>query len=221
MLVFKPEWSPPAWVRSLSTTRQAGNFFLAPVRQRLQSNLGRPIAWLTQCHGREVIPATPEIGCIADASFTTHTEVICAIRTADCLPILLAAQKTPWVAAVHAGWQGLWHNIIEAAVEKAPRGEPLLAWIGPSISRQVYVVDQAFQANFLNRYPMLTHAFLYHQDKIYCDLKAIAIHQLHTVGIINVSVSPYCTYRDANLLDSYRRQGDQSGRQATLIWIQP
>lgn len=220
MLVLKPNWSVPSWVRCLSTTRQTGDCFQADARARLETWVGcQHMAWLAQCHGREVVLAEDSLHCAADASWTSKPQIACVVRTADCLPILLAAKETPWISAVHAGWQGLYHNIVTEAIAKAPSNATLTAWIGPSIGRQAYAVSPEFRAHFLKCYPDLTQAFLWRGDQCYCDLISIAKAQLMAAGVTDISSSGFCTHRDEQLFDSYRRQGNTAGRQATVIWI--
>ena len=71
---------------------------------------------------------------VADASFTRRPGRVCAILTADCLPVLLAAESGAGVAAAHAGWRGLAAGVIEATVGAlALPPHSLLAWLGPGI----------------------------------------------------------------------------------------
>jgi YfiH family protein len=220
MLVLKPDWVTPPWVRCLTTTRQTGDFFQAAARARLEQFVNcEHMAWLSQCHGKDVVLAEESLLCAADGSCTAKPKIACVVRTADCLPVLLSAKQTHWVSAVHAGWQGLYQNILAEAIAQAPQNATLTAWIGPSIGRQAYAVSPEFRLHFLKRYPHLTQAFLWRGTQCYCDLTCIAQAQLLAAGVTDIALSGYCTYRDAQLFDSYRRQGNVAGRQATVIWI--
>lgn len=220
MLVLRPDWQVPSWVHCLTTTRQTGDFFQSTARERLEQFVGcQHMAWLTQCHGKDMVLAEESTRSCADGSWTTQPGIACVVRTADCLPILLTAKERPWIAAVHAGWQGLYHNILAEAVMKAPHDLTLTAWVGPGIGRNAYVVSPAFRTHFLKRYPQLTQAFLWRDAQCYCDLRSIAKAQLLAAGITDLTISEFCTHRDSELFDSYRRQSDAAGRQATVIWI--
>ena len=220
MLVLRPDWQVPTWVRCLTTTRQTGDFFQAAARERLEKAVGcQHMAWLAQCHGKDMVLAEDSALSSADGSWTTQPHIACVVRTADCLPVLLTAKERPWVSAVHAGWQGLYQNILAEAITKAPQDVTLTAWIGPSIGRKAYAFSPEFRTHFLKRYPHLTQAFLWRGTQCYCDLTRIAEAQLLAAGVTDIAISGFCTHRDAQLFDSYRRQGNVAGRQATVIWI--
>ena len=84
-------------------------------------NLTRPPVWLDQVHGVDVtyapnVKGTPE----ADGSYSDKAGVICAVMTADCLPVLLCNKQGSQVAVVHAGWRGLAAGVVRNAVAKFP-----------------------------------------------------------------------------------------------------
>ena len=78
-------------------------------RDILRAELPAEPVWLTQVHGTRVLDAGTALGDaappIADASFTGERGVVCAVLTADCLPVLLCDAEGRMVAAVHAGWR--------------------------------------------------------------------------------------------------------------------
>src|SRR5437867_1971570 len=136
-----PDWPAPMNVRAYTTTRQLGNLAdhigddhqtVALNRQNLMQTLNLPQQpiWLTQVHGNEAVDvATTQPATIADASYATAPNQICAILTADCLPILLCDTKGTTVAAIHAGWRGIAAGVIENTCQQlniAPH--QLLAW---------------------------------------------------------------------------------------------
>ena len=135
-MIVQPLWMAPPGVQAATTRRHGGgqsrppfdDFNLAmhvdddPVavaanRQRLEHHLGlaQPIAWPQQVHGIEVVDAVGARGCQADAVYSESPGQVCAVLTADCLPVLLARRDGGAVAAVHAGWRGLADGVIEAA----------------------------------------------------------------------------------------------------------
>ena len=105
--------------------------------------------WLRQVHGTRVIDAADSTAPVeADAAYARQAGVVCAVLTADCLPVLLCDRAGTRVAAAHAGWRGLAAGVIEEAVARLQpgRGE-LLAWLGPAIGAGDYVVgDEVRQA---------------------------------------------------------------------------
>ena len=156
----------------------------------------------------------------ADACFTKQKNVICAVLTADCLPVLMTDTNSSVVAAVHCGWRGLYANILEATIKKLKvNNESLMCWLGPCISYKPYRVDEKFRENFVKMDSQLAHCF-YRNNKggWHADLKKIALTQLVKLGVKQITQSPYCTFDNKNLFYSYRRDGE-TGRMASMIWL--
>ena len=80
---------------------------------------------------------------VADASFTRRPGRVCAILTADCLPVLLASDSGGAVAAAHAGWRGLAAGVIEATVAGPRRAAPLAPRLDRSGHRPCPLRDRA------------------------------------------------------------------------------
>jgi len=155
----------------------------------------------------------------ADAVYTNRPDRICAVLSADCLPILLRDQSGQEVAAVHAGWRGLLGGVVNSAVTKffAPRAR-LAAWIGPGISAAAYTVDARFRDRFLDQDPALASAFYCKAGQWHADLYAIAERRLRDSGVGTVVRYEGCTYAESGRFYSYRRDG-VTGRMASLVWI--
>ena len=124
-----------------------------------RDRLGLPAGpvWLDQVHSHKVVDAA-EIDMTAvpraDASFSRRPGVICAVLTADCLPLLLTDRSGRNVAAVHAGWRGLAGGIIEATLSAlAVPGNELLVWLGPAIGATAYEVGTEVRAAFVDPDP--------------------------------------------------------------------
>ncbi|MCF8179500.1 MAG: laccase domain-containing protein, partial [Sulfuritalea sp.] len=148
-----PEWPAPPGVRALSTTRVGGvsqapwNSFnlgdhvgdapdsVRENRARLSRELPVEPLWLTQVHGTRCVDASlARAGVEADAAFTRRRGVVCAVLTADCLPVLLCDDAASVVGVAHAGWRGLAAGVIESAVAAMNTpGDSLMAWLGPAI----------------------------------------------------------------------------------------
>jgi YfiH family protein len=155
----------------------------------------------------------------ADASWCATAGLPCTVLTADCLPVLLCDLEGTRVAAAHAGWRGLAGGVLQATVQ-AMDADParLLAWLGPGISAQAYQVDAAFRDRFLQLDAQLDAAFTQQGTQWHADLYAIARKLLADCGVGRVFGGEHCTYTEARLFFSYRRDG-ACGRMATTIWL--
>jgi YfiH family protein len=238
-----PDWPVPARVRAVTTTR-AGGISLGPYaslnladhvgddpaavaanRERLAAAAGLPAepVWLQQVHGNTVVDIDRTAsGPTADAACSHQPGQVCAVLTADCLPVLLCDRGGDHVAAVHAGWRGLAAGVIEQTVAalQAPVGEQL-AWLGPAISAAVYIVGDEVREAFIARDPRAAAAFqAAPNDAWHADLYLLARQRLTACGVAAVYGGGRCTFREAQSFYSYRRDGT-TGRMATLIWLAP
>ena len=156
----------------------------------------------------------------ADAAFTRQPGRVCAILTADCLPILLAADSGDLVAAVHAGWRGLAGGVIEATVRAlgvAPA--KLLAWLGPAIGPGHFEVGAEVRGALLRGDSGAEAAFAPNaRGRFMADLPELARRRLASLGVGRIYGGGHCTYAEGALYFSHRRDG-LTGRQATLIWL--
>jgi hypothetical protein len=245
-LIF-PDWPAPAGVRALVTTRQGGvssgpwaslnlashvgddAAAVAENRARLRAHLPSEPPWLTQVHGTTCVDAAlVNPGIEADAAFTRTHGVVCAVLTADCLPVLLCDDGATVVAAVHAGWRGLADGVIEAGVAamQVP-GERLLAWLGPAIGPQSFEVGAEVRDAFLAHDTAAASAFTARGDgKWLCDIYHLARQRLAALGIRRVASASalhprgdFCTVRDAGRFYSFRRD-NVTGRMASCIWLE-
>lgn len=239
---IQPDWPAPANVKAMSSTRQfqgghsQGDFaqfnlgrnsgesqhIVEANRGALKTLLPSPPFWLQQVHGDQVIDAQNYIDNIqADGCIATGEHQVCAVLTADCLPVLLCDQAGGCVAAVHAGWQGLDAGIVAAAIKRLPvEPDSLLAWLGPAISQQHYQVGDDFRERFVKKDAGYDQAFIQINGRWHADLYALARRQLNLAGVTAVYGGDYCTFADKQRFYSYRRDGKQTGRQASLIWIE-
>ncbi len=236
-----PDWPVPPTVRALSTWRGGGvsrgpyaslNLgdhvgddpdAVASNRRAVRDAAGLPAepVWLRQVHGLRVADldaGTPDAP--ADAAITRRRGRVAAILTADCLPVLIAAEDGTAVAAAHAGWRGLAAGVLEATVRALGVPPPrLLAWIGPGIGRKHYEVGPEVRAAFASQGSAAEWAFRPNaRGRYLADLPALARDRLEALGIERVGATADCTYSDANRYFSHRRDG-HCGRQATLIWL--
>ncbi|MDW8469866.1 MAG: peptidoglycan editing factor PgeF [Burkholderiales bacterium] len=219
--VLVPDWPAPERVRALVTTRALGDLAEPAARARLRARLPAEPVWLEQVHGAAVVEAGPQTaGARADASFARAPDVVCAVRMADCLPVLLAADDASVVGVAHAGWRGLAAGVIEATV--AAIGAPparLLAWLGPAIGPLAYEVGEEVRAAFVARDRALAAAFAPSRPGHWrLDLYAAARRRLAAAGVERVFGGGFCTYAEATRFFSWRRERT-SARMAALVWL--
>ena len=214
--------SPSPWA-SLNLAVHVGDEPARVYENRRRLGLPAEPLWLEQVHGTTVVAAhavvpgkTPR----ADAAWTDRPGVICAVLTADCLPVLFCDRAGRRVAAAHAGWRGLAAGVLEATVAAlAVPGTELLAWLGPAIGPVAYEVDAAVRDAFLASDPETTAAFTTTRPGHWqCDLYHLARRRLASLGV-QVTGGEHCTFREADRFFSYRRDG-RTGRMASVIWIE-
>ena len=238
--VIVPAWGIPENVRALQTTRHGGvsrgpwaalnlgdhvgddPAAVAANRASLRSLLPAEPAWLRQVHGTVAVDAAEAAEMPgADASWTRRPGVVCAVMTADCLPVLLCDREGSVVAAAHAGWRGLLAGVIEstiAAMGAAPAN--LLAWLGPAIGPDAFEVGDEVRDAFLAADAGAAEAFVpVRAGKWLCDLPSLARRRLAATGVTAVAGGDECTVADAGRYFSYRRDGT-TGRMASLIWLE-
>jgi len=238
-----PEWPAPPRVKAVCTTRRGGVSLgpyaelnlgdhvgddpsaVARNRSLLCESLGLPEEprWLSQVHGRAVASAVEvRRGCEADAAVATEAGYVCAVLTADCLPLLFCDRAGTRVAAVHAGWRGLVEGVVEAAVaDLGLPGSELLCWLGPAIGPDAFEVGSEVRERFLKSGGQAAaSAFRGRGDgKWLADIYELARQRLATLGVEAVSGGGLCTYSDPRSFFSYRRDG-VTGRMASLIWLE-
>ncbi len=185
---------------------------------------GQPIAWLNQVHGTAVVDAGRFTGgnCIpdADAAFARQANAVCAVMTADCLPVLLCDDSGCVVAAAHAGWRGLLAGVLEAAIAAmSVPGPRLMAWLGPAIGPQAFEVGEEVRASFVGADPEAVAAFRAAANgKWLADIYMLARQRLSNRGVERVFGGNFCTVGEPDRFFSYRRDG-QTGRMASMIWL--
>ncbi|NDP60978.1 MAG: peptidoglycan editing factor PgeF [Oxalobacteraceae bacterium] len=194
-------------------------------RERLRALLPADPVWLAQVHGSDVLDAAQVDGVPqADASVTDSSGVVCAILTADCLPVLMCDVAGTVVGAAHAGWRGLAGGVLQnsvAAMQKKGAGE-ILAWLGPAIGPQQFEVGSEVVEAFVAGNPLAAAAFTSRPGiagKYLADLYQLARLVLAGQGVLRVAGGTHCTLTERERFYSFRRDG-QTGRMASLIWLE-
>ena len=236
-----PDWPAPAHVRVLSTLR-AGGVSVGPYAAlNLAAHVGdRPEAvsanrlllreaahlpaeplWLEQVHGINAIRHPGDSVVVrADASVAFEPGRVCAVMTADCLPVVLSDRDGTRVGVAHAGWRGLLAGVLEAtiaALGTAPAG--LFAWLGPAIGPDAFEVGDEVRSAFAARNPAAALCFRPNERNRYqADLTGLARLALAAAGVRSVHGGVWCTHHESERFFSFRRDGI-TGRMATLAWL--
>ncbi|HEY5716672.1 MAG TPA: peptidoglycan editing factor PgeF, partial [Psychromonas sp.] len=243
--LLKPNWSAPAHIQAFFSTRTGGysqgaysglnlglhvadNPLTVCKNRSLLSktlSLPDPLCWLNQIHSTILvkIDANTPAGITADAAWTVDKQQPCIVMTADCLPILITDKLGSFVCAIHAGWRGLCDGIIEKSIksichELALNTTDLLVWLGPCIGKTAFAVGDKVRAAFIAENEQAKAAFSVFEDRWLADLQQLARLRLAPFNVFEITASEYCTYNEAGLFYSYRRD-NITGRMATLIWI--
>lgn len=169
-------------------------------------------------------------GCVfadCDGFVTDRPEVVLVVKTADCVPILLADAKAGVVAAVHAGWRGTVGGIAPHAVaEMVKRGaslENIRVAIGPCIHRCCYEVQQDFwDAVAEMRGEAFAAAHIHREGKsLVADLVQMNRTLLEELGIAGnqIDVSSDCTCCAPQFYHSHRATKGKRGVMAAAIGL--
>ena len=194
---------------------------VASNRAILRACLPAEPAWVKQVHGTAVIEAAraaPDAE--ADGVVAHDTGMVCAVMTADCLPVLLTDRAGKSVGIAHAGWRGLAGGIVEnvvLAMDEPPRD--LIAYVGPGIGARCYEVGEDVRKAFVDRDPAAARSFAPRQNgKYLVDLYGLARQRLAAAGVAEVHGGEFCTASEERFF-SFRRDRT-TGRMASLIWLE-
>ena len=243
-----PDWPAPANIHAATTLRTGGvsqesytslnpaaHVSDDPERVRQNRRIIREMldlpsepVWLEQIHSNRAVKAVKTASLQqADASFTDEAGVVCAVLTADCLPLLVCSTDGTKIAAIHAGWRGLLAGVISHTVaamlltypfSKEEVRRDLLVWLGPAIGPDCFEVGGEVREAFLEKSSAFNHAFKQQSNgKWLADIYRLARIELAALGIANIYGGTYCTVTEHERFYSYRRDA-QTGRMATLIW---
>ncbi|CAM4451231.1 MAG: Polyphenol oxidase [Legionellaceae bacterium] len=240
--LIHPNWLSPKNVHAFTTTRYYGgtsqgsyeNMNLGlhvhdnPInvianREILRNLLPNEPCWLEQVHGKNIVIAQKyDTLPVADASYTLIPNQVCIIQTADCLPILISNQQGTQVAAIHGGWRSLVQGIIAETISKfnQPK-EELVVWLGPAIGTSAFEIGMEVRDLFISQEKGMEKAFTPSQrtNHWYANIYEIAKLFLLKEGVTQIWGGNHCTYHENNLFYSYRRDGEKTGRMASVIWF--
>jgi hypothetical protein len=206
-----PDWPVPENVFAGTTTRHATDDVLPA-----------GLTCLNQVHGAAVVTADrvrSSAGALdADAVAGCAPGDICAVRTADCLPVLFCSADGRKIAAAHAGWRGLAAGVLEntVAAMQCQAGD-LSAWFGPAISQGNFEVGEEVRSAFVASDPAATELFTANErGRWQADLYGLARQRLHRCGVEAIYGGGWCTYADEQRFYSYRRAAE-TGRMVSFV----
>ncbi|HEU4407378.1 MAG TPA: polyphenol oxidase family protein [Polyangiaceae bacterium] len=187
--------------------------------------------FLSQVHGVRARAVGPgdEPGPVAreegDIVLSAEPGFACAVRSADCVPVLLADRHTGAVCAVHSGWRGVELDAAGAGAralgELAGPGADLIAAVGPHISADAFEVgdEVAGRLEAISPAPGVVRRRPGERPRV--DLRAIVTAQLLRAGVRAIDHVGGCTVAEPDLFFSYRRDGAASGRLLSALVARP
>lgn len=198
------------------TTKLSGHTRDLQYIDKLENHLRRSIAYVNQVHGTTIVEASKSGNQGEGDGLLLSGEVLGAVFTADCVPIVFSDQHGKFTAVVHAGWKGSLDGIALKTVEllKQQGAQKIYAAIFPSAQPCCYEVGYDLFEKFMVRWPRETLSiFRKHNQRIYLDLTLFHRLTLEEVGV-DVFSSNICTICSREYY-SYRRD-KTAFRQITL-----
>ena len=240
-----PDWDVPNRVKVYSSTRVGGvseppfdtlnlGTHVKDKQQHVLENRARVVKamqapnqpqWLNQVHGCDVAfidcYSAQNDALEADGTFTREIGQVLCVGTADCLPVVISNTDGNAVSVVHAGWRGLAEGVLQNAVAHFDQSDQLHAWFGPAIGPDVFEVSSEVVNLFLANNQQNAVAFKPAGDgKFMADIYALARLALTRHRPFVITGGEHCTFTQAALFHSHRRDGAASGRMATFAWIE-
>jgi len=183
------------------------------------------LALIKQVHGSTVLVIDkipdPENPPMADGMITQTPGLKLAIKTADCIPLLIADPVRKIVGAFHVGWKPGLLGIIESAVltfqKLGSTPKDLVAALGPALGKPSFPVSK----EMMQLYPEPERTFFEQKEEgIFFDNTAYVTYRLKRAGVENIWASTTNTYRDLTY-HSFRREAGAKGRQYSIICLTP
>ncbi len=237
-----PNWPAPKNICCVTTTRKGGcsqhefkslnlGSHVKDEKENVEKNrllikkdlqLYKDPVWLKQVHGSAVLSlkTNTSINSEADAAYTNDVGVVCAVLTADCLPVVFCDQAGKHIAVAHAGWRGLVTGVLENTLQTIPvANQKLMCWFGPAIGPTKFEVGEEVFEQFITTDPSHSDAFVEQSNgKFLANIYQLARNILAKQNVKAIYGGDHCTYSESDKFYSYRRDGE-TGRMATLIWI--
>ena len=162
-----------------------------------------------------------------DALITNVKKIALGVIVADCVPVLIYDKNLKIISAIHAGWKGVYKEIIKKVVKflikKGSNTKNLVAVIGPSISEKSYEVQKDFKSKFLKKDKQSKFFFKIKKNKTYFGLNKYVYYHLKKLGIKNLEIIKKNTFDPKNNFFSARRsiqnKENDYGRNISVIMI--
>ena len=176
--------------------------------------------WLRQEHTTKIVTDSNknDLTQAYDGQFSQQKSVVCAIMTADCMPVFICNSLGTEIALVHAGWRGFADGIVEKAMNMFQGSEDqLLVHCGPAISQRHFEIGDEVRQQ-------LGGSDCFFRDNInkkghcFADLVGLLGERVSARGA-QFTHSGYCTYADRDQFFSYRRE-NMTGRMVSLLWME-
>jgi polyphenol oxidase len=205
--------------------------FFARMSPLLDSDVGERKSFIEDFSLRRIITMKQEHGDLfhviragadpvaGDGIILLEKDVAGVIRTADCLPVIIADPQYPMAAIIHAGWRGTAKKIVSKVVREMVKlgssATRLTALLGPSIGPCCYEIQKDVHSIFLEeRFP--DQIFGEIKGSLHLDLRAANEWLLREEGLQEIYSTQVCTFCRDDLFASYRR-GDRASRQINFV----
>lgn len=178
--------------------------------------------FIKQAHGKKIINLNENtlLPYVADGLITKKRNQVISILTADCMPIVISSTCGSIVCILHVGRKGAEFNIIKNAFNfLSDYSYSYEAWIGPSISKSYYLVNENIRKRFVSLNKKYEEFFFKSNDNLHMDLSGIATFQLKENNVDNIYYSNLCTFNNYKELYSFRKFSDFK-RFGTFVWIE-
>lgn len=239
--VVRPDWNAPSHVKAFTTERYGGvsehNYrslnlavHVEDIPEAVDENRrilrqalslpGEP-KWLRQMHSSRCIDISQTgSGIEADGAYTKTPGQICAVLTADCLPLFISDISGEQVGVFHIGWRGLASGMVETATALFDQPAQICCWLGPAIGPKAFEIGPEVYERLLDDDNEDCFTLSTKVDHWVANLYRLVEKRLRKSGVKNIHYDEsLCTYRDEKRFFSYRRQ-NKCGRMASLIWIE-
>lgn len=189
------------------------------------------LAWQVHGDAIRIVGTIDDVGdseVKADAVMSNLQGVLAAVKTADCVPVLIGDRATAAFVAVHAGWRGTVQSIVKKAVAKlqetyGSNPSDMIAAIGPAASCESYEIGREVIDEFKQNLGEASKKYFTptRDGHALVDLHTANRDQLIGAGLSseNIFTAPLCTMERSDLFFSYRREKQDFGKTGRLLSV--
>ena len=154
-----------------------------------------------------------------DGFYTNRKNHAFAIKTADCIPLIMWDDEKNFLCGLHCGWRGLSNDIIKKALMHENCNVLQNAFIGPHISSDHFEIKSDLIRHFHSVGKDINKFLSTADDQIFLNLRKVCEAQLTDLGIQNFNKYSPCSYREKTNFFSYRRDKEKALRNLTIAWF--